>query len=147
MWRIGAYAIYVVSWHRLAISLLNAKVLKIRSIFPQFVMQNQNDGYCAKDVEWLESSIISAEQESLKSERKELKRSKALCWSLQEELDQWKHVHEYNSLKDRQDGGKTVRDSMLVRSITDHLLCHSNEETLALSLQKKKTLALSLQKI
>ena len=44
----------------ISISLLNAKVLKIRSIFPHSVMQNQNDGYSgsAKDVEWLESSII-----------------------------------------------------------------------------------------
>ena len=59
-------------------------------------------------------------------------------------MDKWKH--DYNLLKDRQDGGKAVKDSMLVKSITDHLLCHSNEETLALSLQEKKTLALPLQK-
>jgi hypothetical protein len=128
----------------IAITLLNAKVLKIRAIFPKPVMPDHNDGYCAKDVEWLEASIVSAELRSQEREKKEEKRHETLAWSLQEELDKWKH--DYNELKDRQDGGKAVKDSMLVKSITDHLLCHSNEETPALSLQEKKTLALPLQK-
>ena len=125
---------------QIAITLLNAKVLKTRAIFPKPVMQYHNDGYCAKDVEWLESSIISAE---LRSQEK-VKRNETLAWSLEEELEKWKH--DYNELKDRQDGGKAVKDSMFVKSNTDHFLCHSNEETLALSLQEKKTLALPLQK-
>ena len=70
---------------QIAITLLNAKVLKIRAIFPIAVMQDHNDGYCAKDVEWLESSIVSAELRSQESERKEEKRHETLAWSLQED--------------------------------------------------------------
>ena len=91
----------------IAITLLNAKVLKIRAIFPKPVMPDHNDGYCAKDVEWLEASIVSAELRSQEREKKEEKRHETLAWSLQEELDKWKH--DYNELKDRQDGATRRR--------------------------------------